>query len=174
VYGIVQQSGGSVLVYSEPGQGATFKVYLPRVDRVLDGPAVTASRRAGGVNNETILFVEDEPALRRMGHTILTREGYTVFTMSSADEALAHCEKYEGRIDLVATDMVMPGLNGRELVDRLHRSRPESKVLFMSGYTDDSIIQRGILQPGTAFLQKPFSAVGLARKIREVLDEESH
>jgi PAS domain S-box-containing protein len=174
VYGIVQQNGGSVLVYSEPGHGATFKVYLPRVDASVTPAETTASAPALGSARESILFVEDEPSLLKVGCQILTRAGYTVIGMPGPEEAIAYATEHAGEIDLIATDMVMPGLSGREMVGRIRMKRPDVRVLFMSGYTDDAIMQRGATEPGTAFLQKPFSGEGLARKVRAVLDGESH
>jgi PAS domain S-box-containing protein len=174
VYGIVQQSGGSVLVYSEPGHGATFKVYLPRVDAAATAAEPVAATPALGSARESILFVEDEPSLLKVGCQILTRAGYTVVGVPGPGEAIAYAEEHPGKIDLIATDMVMPGLSGREMVGRIRQQRPDVRVLFMSGYTDDAIMQRGVTEPGTAFLQKPFSGEGLARKVRAVLDGEFH
>jgi CheY-like chemotaxis protein len=170
VYGIVKQSGGFIWVYSEPNQGATFKVYLPRVYEALDvvPPSPPASAPARGV--ETILLVEDEAPLRKVVHQILTRQGYLVLASSGGEEALRLARSHPGAIDLIATDVIMPGLGGRELVERLLALHPEASVLFMSGYTDDAVVHHGILERGTAFLQKPFSAAVLARKVREVLD----
>ena len=169
VYGIVEQSGGSVLVYSEPGAGATFKVYLPAVD----GPVTTVRklghelRRRGRA--ERILLVEDEPALLHVAREILVRQGYEVHAVGSVADALTYAESEEGSIDLLVTDVVMPGLNGRQLAERIRELRPAIKVLFMSGYTDDAVMQRGILEPGFAFLQKPFSAASLAERVSETL-----
>jgi PAS domain S-box-containing protein len=174
VYGIVQQNGGSVLVYSEPGHGATFKVYLPRVEAVATTAEPAPAAPARGHARESILFVEDEPSLLKVGCQILTRAGYTVIGMPGPAEAIAFAAEHPGKIDLVATDMVMPGLSGREMVGRIRLKRPEVRVLFMSGYTDDAIMQRGVSEPGTAFLQKPFSGEGLARKVRAVLDGDIH
>ena len=174
VYGIVQQNGGSVLVYSEPGHGATFKVYLPRVDAAATAAEPVAAAPARGSARESILFVEDEPSLLKVGCQILTRAGYTVIGMPGPQEAIAYATEHPGKIDLIATDMVMPGLSGREMVGRIRLNRPDVRVLFMSGYTDDAIMQRGATEPGTGFLQKPFSGEGLARKVRAVLDGDSH
>jgi PAS domain S-box-containing protein len=174
VYGIVQQNGGSVLVYSEPGHGATFKVYLPRVEAAATTAEPVAAAPARGNARESILFVEDEPSLLKVGCQILTRAGYTVIGMPGPEEAIAYAAEHPGKIDLIATDMVMPGLSGREMVGRIRLKRPDVRVLFMSGYTDDAIMQRGATEPGTAFLQKPFSGEGLARKVRAVLDGDAH
>jgi two-component system, cell cycle sensor histidine kinase and response regulator CckA len=170
VYGIVKQSGGFIWVYSEPNQGATFKVYLPRVNEALDvvpPPPPLAEPTRG---SETILLVEDEAPLRKVVQQILVRQGYVVLAANGGEEGLALAHAHSGAIDLIATDVVMPGLGGRELVDRLLALHPEAGVLFMSGYTDDAVVHHGILERGTAFLQKPFSAAVLARKVREVLD----
>jgi PAS domain S-box-containing protein len=169
VYGIVKQSGGFVWVYSEPGQGSTFKIYLPRIDAPVEAPVVAAPVRTT-TGRETVLVVEDEEALRRVAERILQRDGYTVLVAGSGDEALALAEASKRPIDIIATDVVMPGLGGRELVSRLLAIHPDSKVLFMSGYTDDAVLRHGVPEPGTAFLQKPFSGLSLTRKIREILD----
>jgi PAS domain S-box-containing protein len=171
VYGIVQQNAGSIIVYSEPGHGATFKVYLPSVDApLLTAEGAQQPARPRAERAERILFVEDEPALLKVGCEILTRAGYRVTGMPGGEEALAWLAEHPGGIDLLATDMVMPGLGGRELVNRIRTTQPAVRVLFMSGYTDDAVMQRGIHESGTAFLQKPFSADTLTRKIRSVLD----
>ncbi|HEU4829722.1 MAG TPA: ATP-binding protein [Gemmatimonadales bacterium] len=169
VYGIVEQSGGSVIVYSEPGAGATFKVYLPAVEGAAAPPRKQAhdTRRRGRA--EQILLVEDEPALLHVANEILVRQGYEVKAVGTVGEALAWCESHPGAIELLVTDVVMPGLNGRQLAERIREMRPAIKVLFMSGYTDDAVIQRGILEPGFAFLQKPFSAASLAERVSDAL-----
>jgi PAS domain S-box-containing protein len=168
VYGIVKQSGGFVWVYSEPGHGATFKIYLPRIDAPVEAPVVPAPVRSTA-GRETVLVVEDEEALRRVAERILVRDGYTVIVAGSGAEALTLAQDTKP-IDVIATDVVMPGLGGRDLVRRLLAMHPDAKVLFMSGYTDDAVLRHGIPEPGTAFLQKPFSGLALTRKIREILD----
>jgi PAS domain S-box-containing protein len=169
VYGIVKQSGGNIWVYSEPGQGTTFKIYLPRVEAPA---AVDAARPAAGVatGSETVLLVEDEEGVRRIAARILRSAGYQVLSAASGPEALAIVETHAGALDLLLTDVVMPRMSGRELADRLVALRPGLRVLFASGYTDEAIVHHGVLDPGTHFIGKPFSAAELTRKVREVLD----
>jgi two-component system cell cycle sensor histidine kinase/response regulator CckA len=172
VFGIVQQSGGNIWVYSEIGRGTTFKVYLPRADGELEAPrhSVEPTTLQG---TETILLVEDEEQVRVVVLGALRRQGYHVIAAQNAGEALLLCEKHPGRIDLLLTDVVMPQLSGPELARRLAQTRPEMKVLCMSGYTDDSIVRHGVLESGVAFIQKPVTPTSLSRRIREVLDDAS-
>jgi DNA-binding response OmpR family regulator len=169
IYGIVKQSGGNIWVYSEPGHGTTFKIYLPLVkDEAAIEPSVMAPSVARGT--ETILLVEDDDALREMIREILEMEGYMVLVAGNGREALAMCEEHPGQIDLLITDVVMPELSGRELAERLSHKFSQLKVLFMSGYTDDAVVRHGVLEAGTFFLQKPFAPDALARKVRDRLD----
>ena len=169
MYGIVKQSDGYVWVYSEPGQGTSFKIYLPRVAEA-PGPVRPASEPAASVRgSETVLLVEDDEMVRALTRRMLETRGYTVLLASHGEEALQLLERQPGRIDLLMTDVVMPGMSGRDLADRVAESRPDIKVLYLSGYTDEAIVRHGVLEPGIAFLQKPFTADVLARKVREVL-----
>jgi CheY-like chemotaxis protein len=169
VYGIVKQSGGYIWVSSEVGRGTTFRIYLPEfsgpIAELPPAPAPVSPRGA-----ETILIVEDEPAVLRMASRALRSQGYAVLEAANGAEALELLSRAPCAVDLVLSDVVMPILNGRELSERLAVDRPEIRVLFMSGYTDDDIVRRGLLQPGAPFLQKPFVAADLSRKVRDVLD----
>ncbi|QEG30215.1 Blue-light-activated protein [Gemmata obscuriglobus] len=171
VFGIVKQSGGHVEVYSELGVGTTFKVYLPR-DRSDPSPADSAGalRAPPTRGSETVLLAEDEDGVRRLAKMVLQRAGYTVLEAHHGGEALRICEQHEGPIHLLATDVVMPNMGGRQAAERLRAMRPEMKVLFLSGYTDDTVVRHGVLEAEVAFLQKPFSPDALAQKVREVLD----
>jgi two-component system cell cycle sensor histidine kinase/response regulator CckA len=170
VYGVVKQSGGYVWVYSEIGRGSSFKVYLPRAEgRAELGTAAALPvqpRRTG----ETVLLVEDEPAVRLFARKTLDLAGYHVLVAPDGVEALRLAELHTGPIHLLLTDVVMPGMSGRMLAERLCQRRPAVKVLYTSGYTDDAIVRHGVLDASAAFLQKPFSPDTLERKIRDVLD----
>lgn len=172
VYGIVKQSGGDVWIYSEPGNGTTFKVYFPRVAGSEESLPVKEDSQATPGGNETVLIVEDDAALRALSARILETNGYTVLLARNGLEALALASGHAGQIDLVASDVVMPKMNGRPLVEKLLETRKEMKVLFMSGYTDDEVMRRGVIDGRTAFLQKPFTPAQLAKKIRDVLDQK--
>jgi PAS domain S-box-containing protein len=168
VYGIVQQSGGFIWVYSEPGRGTTFKIYLPEVEAAPDAAASAATELPRGT--ETVLLVEDAEAVRTVARQVLERQGYTVLEAPHGNVALAIAAAYDGPIHLLLTDVVMPGLSGRQVADQLTRLRPDTHVLYASGYTDDAVVRHGVLEAGIAYLQKPFTAAMLARKVRETLD----
>jgi CheY-like chemotaxis protein len=171
VYGIIKQSGGYVLVQSEPGQGTTFRIYLPRVEDALEpvGTAGTSSSQNGG--SETVLLVEDEESVRQLVRETLESKGYKVLEADNGEAALRIVSNHSDKIDMLITDVVMPGMSGRELSARLCASRPQTKVLYLSGYTEDAIGHEGVVDPDTAFLQKPFTLQMLSRKVREVLGE---
>jgi CheY-like chemotaxis protein len=169
VYGIVQQSNGFINVYSEPGQGTCFRIHLPLIDQTPEQHAAKLNAEAPRSGTETILLAEDAAAVRMAARQILERYGYTVIEAPNGTVALSTAQR-PATIDLLLTDVVMPEMSGRELAEQFAALRPEARVLFMSGYTDDAIIRRAVLRPGAAYLQKPFSPDTLARKVREVLD----
>ena len=169
MYGIVKQAGGFIWVYSEPGQGTSFKIYLPAVDATAERTTAAATTPAPR-GTETVLLVEDAAAVRAVTKQILERQGYTVLEAPDGEAGLRLAQRHRGVIHLLLTDVVMPRVGGRELAEQLARLRPDVKVLYASGYTDDSVVRHGILESGTAYLQKPFSPESLARKVRDVLD----
>jgi two-component system, cell cycle sensor histidine kinase and response regulator CckA len=171
VYGIVKQHGGGIWVYSEPGLGTRVKIHLPRSDEPA-GQAVICAAPIPEMprGSETILVTEDNHHLLQMTVQLLERQGYRVIACDSAHACLDLVHAYEGPIGLLLTDVVMPAMNGRELYERLAALRPGLKVLYMSGYTDDVIAHRGILDDGVEFIQKPFSVPAFAQKVRELLD----
>jgi two-component system, cell cycle sensor histidine kinase and response regulator CckA len=170
VHGVINQSGGHILVYSEPGRGTAFKIYLPRVDAPKPAfrrvPAPVDVRRGA----ETLLLVEDEEEVRGLASDVLVESGYTVLEAATAEEAVRICEEHEGPISLLLSDVVMPNVSGPQLAKRLVHLRPEIQVLYMSGHTDEAIVHHGVLEPGTAFIEKPFTPEGLTGKVRDVLD----
>ncbi len=171
VYGIVKQSGGSIKVASAPERGTTFTLYLPSLgDEVPPGKGQPAAGKTL-VGTETVLLVEDEDAVRTILHHLLQRRGYNVLMAANGTEALAVAAQHSSGIDLLVTDVVMPGMDGRQVAEALRRLHPNMQVLFLSGYTDDAIMRHGILESETAFLQKPFASAALAKKVRELLDQ---
>ena len=170
VYGIVKQSGGYIWTYSEPGHGATFKVYLPQVEAPVEATVrpPEPGRTLGGT--ETVLLAEDDELLRPLARGLLEKLGYTVLDAGTAAAALALAHAHGGPIHLLLTDVVMPGESGRQLARRLGEVRPDMRVLYTSGYSDDAIVHHGMLEPGLNYLQKPFTPATLARSVREVLD----
>lgn len=170
VYGIVKQSGGYVMVQSEVGSGTTFRIYLPRVNEEAENAGTAPIAHATGGGSETILLVEDEESVRELVRDTLQAKGYNVLEADHGRAGIAAASKYNGKIDLVITDVVMPGMGGYEMVQNLVTSRPDLKVLYLSGYTEDAIVNEGTAQSGTAFLQKPFTLQNLSRKVREMLN----
>jgi two-component system, cell cycle sensor histidine kinase and response regulator CckA len=171
VYGIVKQSGGYIWVYSEPGVGTTFKIYLPRIDEEESSSSAgvdgTLSRALRG--SEVVLLVEDERGVRELTREYLEMSGYTVLEATNGEAALRQAQDHTGPIHALITDVVMPGLSGRELSEQITKIRPQIKVLYMSGYTDQSAFRNGILEKGAELLQKPFGMSTLASKLRDIL-----
>jgi two-component system cell cycle sensor histidine kinase/response regulator CckA len=171
-YGIVKQSNGFIRVYSEVGKGTSFKIFLPQVTEAADAdrpvPAVVSTS-----GTETILVVEDNDGLRKLATRVLEPAGYTVLGAATGDEALRLLERHEAPVHLLLSDVVMPGMSGRHLAEQLAQTRPGMKVLYMSGYTSDTIVRHGVLEAQMPFLNKPFTATALLRKVREVLDSEA-
>jgi CheY-like chemotaxis protein len=169
VFGVVKQSGGSIYVYSEEGRGTTFKIYLPAA--ALDAaPAPGGPEGAAERGTETIMVVEDDERVRDLVRLMLESKGYEVLTAAGADEATQLCAERPGEVDLLLTDVIMPGVNGRVLAERLAAGSPAMRILFMSGYSDEAVYRHGEISPNAAFIEKPFTDRLLARKVREVLD----
>ena len=173
VYGIVKQSGGYIWVYSEPDQGSTFKIYFPRMDQPVE--AVGAEKRPAGIQRgtETILLAEDEEQLRQLIATVLEQCGYKVLSAAGTAEGLALCRSNHNEIRLLVTDVILPGMNGRQLAEQVQKISPRTRVLYISGYTSNAIVHYGVLDAGLWFLPKPFSLSALVAKVREVLDAET-
>jgi CheY-like chemotaxis protein len=169
-YGVVRQSGGHIWLYSEPGQGTTFKIYLPRVEEPAEPLGLQTETAVAKGGSETILVVEDDDPVRAAAARILVGVGYTVLEAPSGGEALAVAAAHQGDLHLLLTDVVMPGLAAPELAGRLAGEHPGLKVLFTSGYTSDVIARHGILEAGIEYLEKPFTRDRLLRRVREVLD----
>jgi CheY-like chemotaxis protein len=170
VYGIVKQSGGNIWVYTELGKGTTFKIYFPLVNESNGQHEKATSSATLERGTETILLVEDEELLRKLGRDILEANGYKVIEAKDGVDALAVCEQLDEDIHLLLTDVVMPQMGGRELAEKLAGKYPAMRVLFTSGYTDDAIVRHGIIDEGTNFIQKPFTLDALSQKVREILD----
>ena len=173
VFGIIKQSAGAINVYSEPGHGTKFKVYFPRYE---DAPAVLKTDQAAPIRggSETILLVDDAAPLRGLTRLLLEDCGYTVLDSGDPAEAIRIAATHQGLLPLLITDVVMPGFSGRVLAERLRAARPETKVLYTSGYADDEVAQHGLVETECAFLEKPFTRDALIRKVREILDSPTH
>ncbi|MBV9746781.1 MAG: response regulator, partial [Acidobacteriia bacterium] len=169
VFGIIKQSGGNLDVASEPGRGTTVSVYLPSIDQPVIAEAEVVSQAAAH-GTETILLVEDDEMVRTLVRETLQREGYKLLDAAEPMEARKLAESYKGPIQLLITDVIMPKISGRELARQILGQRPETKVLYMSGYTDTAIVKSGLEQNSIAFLQKPFTPSALTKKVREVLE----
>lgn len=172
VYGIVKQSGGHIWVQSEPGRGSTFKVYLPRVGEAIEAAKKEDRPAANLRGHETVLVVEDEPQLRDLVELMLSSRGYSILTVDNPLQADAFSQRYPGPIHLLLTDVVLPGISGRDVARQVTAHRPDMKVLFTSGYTPDAIVHHGVLEAGLNFIQKPFTLETLSNKVRAVLDAE--
>jgi CheY-like chemotaxis protein len=171
VYGIVKQSGGSIWVYSEPNQGSTFKIYLPSLQKTREANATQEPPEKLANGSETVLVVEDESAVRSFTRMVLQRSGYQVIEASNGEEVLSLSREHPGEIQLLVTDMVMPGMGGRQVAEALEQQRPGVRVLYLSGYIENAVSQRGALGSALPFLQKPFTMEALLRKVRQVLDQ---
>jgi signal transduction histidine kinase len=170
-FGIVKQNNGHISVQSEVGKGTTFKIFFPQVPPASEPVRVRVAQGEVTGGNETVLFVEDEPMVRELAVATLRMKGYTVMEAGNGEEGLRMAQEHDGKIDLVLTDVVMPVMGGKELADALRTSHPDLKIIFSSGYAEDALGQHDVLPPGIAFLQKPYLTTALARKVREVLDE---
>jgi CheY-like chemotaxis protein len=170
VHGIVKQNGGHIFVHSQEGRGASFRILLPHAEAAAPSPPLTATASDVALGSETILLVEDDEDVRELAHRVLETHGYTVIEAQDGPEALQVAASYSGPIHLLLTDVVMPGLSGKQLASQLTLTRTGLSVVFMSGYTEEAIAHNGVLVPGTELLEKPFRPSALVRKVREVLD----
>jgi two-component system, cell cycle sensor histidine kinase and response regulator CckA len=169
VYGIVKQSAGYIFAQSEVGRGTTFRIYLPRVEEPAEPITAHLRSNVSAKGSETVLLVEDEESVRGLVRETLETRGYTVLEAADGEAGLALAQSFPGNIHLLITDVVMPGMSGKQLASHLKQARQQTRVLFLSGYTEDAIAQEGGLEAGAAFLQKPFTLQSLARKVRDVL-----
>ena len=170
IYGIVKQNAGFINVYSEPGQGSTFKIYLPRLGEDEDDDKAVPEKKTAAGGTETILLVEDDPSILTITRMMLERKGYSVLLAATPSEAIDLAKIHADKIHLLMTDVIMPEMNGRDLAGLLKELYPAIRLLFMSGYTADIIAHQGILDDGISFIQKPFSMADLTEKLRDVLD----
>jgi two-component system cell cycle sensor histidine kinase/response regulator CckA len=170
VYGIVKQSGGYIWVYSEPDRGTTFKIYLPRVDEPAEAGRAEKPPARIQRGTETILLVEDDAQVRQLTASVLADHGYKVLPAAGTEEGLVLCRANHRDLHLLVTDVIMPGMNGRQLAEQVKQISPRTKVLYISGYTNNAIVHYGVLDSGLWFLAKPFSLSALVAKVREVLD----
>jgi CheY-like chemotaxis protein len=171
VHGVVRQHGGAIRVRSVPGGGTTFEIYLPQVEAPGQTSGTEETSPGPATGRETILLVEDEEDVRALAREVLERQGYTMLEAADGVQALQRYESEGDRIDLILTDVVMPRMSGRELVDRVQLTRPTMRVLYMSGYTEDAIVRHGVLESSMRLLSKPFRPIDLIQKVREVLDK---
>jgi CheY-like chemotaxis protein len=172
VYGIVKQSGGAIEVESEVDRGTTFRIYLPAVEGVTRKQAEPRADEKVAGGTETILIAEDEPDLRELARIFLEGYGYKVLEAASAEQAIQTAALFAGPIDLLLTDVIMPGMSGAQLADSILSQRPQTRIVYMTGYTDDMVVQHKVLEPGVKVLQKPFGKVDLGLKVRSTLDEQ--
>jgi CheY-like chemotaxis protein len=171
VYGIVKQSGGEIVVYSEPGHGTCVKIYFPAVHEAATEDAAENTEQGALPGSETILLIEDEEEVRQLVRQTLEKLGYQLLVAASGREAIESAERHEGPINLVITDVIMPQMSGRQTAERLKVSRPDVQVLYISGYTESAILRTNSLEEDQSFLQKPFTPLTLARRVRDLLDK---